>query len=84
MSDIPVSRDPIDLRSILADIDRKRAEAQKFAAEMHKLTAETLKLGAEARKFDRERWLIVVGAVGGVAGMIAAIVTAAKTMGWIG
>jgi hypothetical protein len=68
----------------IAQIQRNQEETRKFAAEMHKLTAETLKLAAEARKFDRERWLIVVGAIGGVAGMIAAIVTAAKSMGWIG
>lgn len=39
------------------------------------------KLAAEAGKFNRERWLILVGAVGGVAALLAALVTMAKTSG---
>lgn len=70
------ARDPIDLRAVLGQIDRDRAETLKFLAEQ-------TKLAAEARKFDRERWLLLVGAFGGIAGMIAAGVTAAKALGWI-
>ncbi len=62
--------DQLNLREQIVRIDRNIAETQKFFA--------------EARKFDRERWLILVGAFGGVAGMIAAGVTAAKALGWLG
>lgn len=59
MSDIPISpRDPIDLRAILARIDRDLAE--------------NAKLLAEARKFNRERWIVPLTAILSVFGIIVA------------
>jgi hypothetical protein len=50
MSDIPADwRGQLDLRAELARIDRDRAETQK--------------LFAEARKFNRDPWFLVVGAI---------------------
>lgn len=56
MSDSPADwRDQLDLRKELAHIDRDRAE--------------TLKLLAEARKFNRDPWFLILGAI------IAAVAT---------
>jgi len=58
MSDIPDRfRDPLDLRAIIAKIDRDRAEDQKLQEETKKFVAEQRKLIAEASKLDRDRWL---------------------------
>jgi hypothetical protein len=67
---------PPDLQEQIARIARTQAERDKFAAEQRKLSEEALKL-------HRERWLLIVGAVGEFAGLLAAMVTAAKTLGWI-
>ena len=57
MSDIPTDwRDRLDLRAEIARIDRERAETQKFAAEQNKLSA-------EARKFNRDPWFLIAGAI---------------------
>lgn len=45
MSDAP--RELIDIRAIVAGIDRDREEAQKFIAEQRKLIAESSKLNRE-------------------------------------
>jgi hypothetical protein len=42
-------RDPLDLRAVLAKIDRDRAETEK--------------LFAEARKFNRDPWFLIFGAI---------------------
>ncbi len=47
--------DPIDIRAIIARIDRDQAETGKFAAEQRKLTAEQSKLTAEQNKFWAEQ-----------------------------
>lgn len=66
MSDIPVSpRDPIDLRAILARIDRDLAENAK-------LLAEATKLNAEGRKFNRDWWIVPITIVGGIAAAVIA------------
>lgn len=68
---------PLDLRAIVACIDRDlmeagklRQETQKFVAEHDKLIAEEAKLRSEARKLDRDRWiapwLAITGLVGGI------------------
>ncbi len=49
-------REDLDLRAVIADIDRKRAETQNFAAEQRKLTA-------EATKFNRDPWMLIAGAI---------------------
>jgi hypothetical protein len=71
-----MSETTLNLREQIARIDLAIAESHKFAAEQRKLSA-------EASKFDRERWLILVAALSAFAGMIAATVTLAKTMGWL-
>jgi len=52
-------------QALLIELDRKRAETEKFVAEQRKLIAEAekfadeqRKLAAEAQKFDRERRLL--------------------------
>lgn len=55
MSDQTPYRDPIDIREQIARIDRNLAETQK--------------LFAEARKFNRDPWFLILGAI------IAAIAT---------
>jgi hypothetical protein len=72
MSDIPADYcDQLDLRGIIAQIDRDRAETrklqgetEKFVSEQHKLIAEAAqlnveqyKLTAEAAKLNRDLWL---------------------------
>lgn len=92
MSD--TTRDPIDIRAIVARIDRDIAEAAKFAVEQHKLAAEQnklwseqAKLSAEAMKLHRDRllspWLIVVAMAGAVGGIIAGAAAIARLLGWI-
>jgi hypothetical protein len=70
----------LNMRDVLARIDRQQAETQKFVAEQRKLIA-------EADKLTRDRWLApvvavasVVAAVGGVVAGAAAI---ARLAGWI-
>ena len=63
MSDIPADyRAQLDLREQIARIDRQREETLKFTAEQHKLMA-------EERKFNRDPWFLIIGAI------IAAIAT---------
>ncbi len=80
MSDVPVT--PVDMRAILARIDRDlaesgklREESNKFTAEQHKLTQEARKLDAEHDKLRRDRnlapWLIAASLSGGV---VAAVI----------
>jgi hypothetical protein len=63
MSDLPADdRDRIDLRSILAEIDRKRAETQKRQEETQKFVAAQHQLMAEGKKFNRDPWMLIAGA----------------------
>lgn len=55
MSDGP-PRAHLDLREQIARIDRSLAET-------HKLLAEAGKLTAEGRKFNRDPWFLVIGAI---------------------
>lgn len=58
MSDVPADyRDQLDLRGIIAQIDRDRAETRKLQGETEKFVAEQHKLIAEAAKLNRDRWL---------------------------
>jgi hypothetical protein len=76
MSDLPAGyRDQLDLRAVIAQIDRNRAEsmklqeeAQKFVSEQHKMMAEAAKLAAEEPKLNRDRWLAPVLAIAAVIG----------------
>lgn len=64
MSDVPVGQ--LDLREQIARIDRNLAETQK--------------LFAEARKFNRDPWFLIVGAV--VAAVISRLPEILKALGW--
>ncbi len=58
MSDIPADyREQLDLRGVIAQIDRDRAETRKRQGEPEKHEPEQHKLIAEAAKLDRDRWL---------------------------
>ena len=67
--------------SRLADVtlDRMIAETNKLVAESIKMMAEAAKLAAEGRKPKRDvsvaPWQLVLAGIGGVAGLLAAIVT---------
>ena len=67
----------LDLQEQIIRIDRAIAETQKFQSESDKLRAEERKL---RRDTVIAPW---VAAVGGVAGLIAAAITAAKALGWM-
>ena len=67
----------LDIREQIIRIDRAIAETQKFQSESDKLRAEERKL---RRDTVIAPW---VAAVGGVAGLIAAAITAAKALGWL-
>ena len=80
MSDLPA--DSLDLRAVLARIDRDLAESAKLRGETEKFVAEQRKLAAEARKFDRERWLAPVLAIAAVVGgLLGAATFIARLMG---
>ena len=84
MSDAALSP---DLQEQFARIFLAQEETRKYAAEQHKLAAETIKLAAEARKIDKDSrfapWQAAVAVTGGVAGLLAALVTALKAFGVI-
>jgi cytoskeletal protein RodZ len=57
MSDIPVdTRTRLDLDELVARIERQQEETRKFVAEQHKLMA-------EAKKFGRDPWFLLIGAL---------------------
>jgi hypothetical protein len=65
MSTEPPEEAPLDMRAILARIDRDLAESDE-------LRAETRKFVAEANKMTWDRWLApIVVIVGGIGGGIA-------------
>lgn len=81
------SRTPLELDRLVAETNKLVAESSKMVREAVKLSAEAAKLDAETRKLDRDLryapWLLGVAATGGVVGAIAAVITAAKSFGFI-
>ena len=70
MSDIPADyRERLDLRAEIARIDRDRTEGQKVQEETRKFVTEQHTLMAEARKFGRDPYFLLIGA------LIAAVAT---------
>ena len=65
----------LDMRQILAQIDRTQAETRKLLAEQVKLTA-------EAAKFNRERFLAPAVALAATLGAIATVTPA--IVKWLG
>jgi hypothetical protein len=81
---MPADQGNLDLRTVLAQLDRLREETLKFTAEQHKLMAERSKLDAETRKLDRDRWLAPWLAIAGLLGGVLTIgVTVARAFHWI-
>jgi hypothetical protein len=70
VSDIPTDyREQLDLRAVIASIDRNRAETQK--------------LYAEGRKFNRDWWIVpltVLGAI--IAAITARLPEILNALGW--
>ena len=66
-----MSDQALDIRDIVARIDRNMAEADKFRAEQQKLYS-------ERDKFDRDRWIIPLVAILGGLGPILGVV-----IGWL-
>lgn len=64
MSDIPLSA-ALDTHTILAKLDRDRAETEK-------LFAEAIKLRAEGRKFNRDLWIVPFTIIGAIIAAIMA------------
>lgn len=65
MSDLPTDyRGQLDLRAIIARIDRDRADSEKLRVEGDKLRA-------EREKFNRDPWLLILAAL--IAGFAAVI-----------
>ena len=66
MSDLPTDyRDQLDLRAVIAQIDRNRAETQKLFAEQNKLVA-------EGRKFNRDWWIVPLTVLGAILAAVVA------------
>jgi uncharacterized protein YegJ (DUF2314 family) len=82
---------PIDLRAIIAELERDRAETQKLYAEASKMNAETFKLNAETfklnsegHKFNRDIWIVLLtGVLAVVAGVIARGPEILTALGWV-
>lgn len=69
MSEIP---EDINIRDILARIDRQQAETQKLMRELEKFVAEQHKLIAEGRKYNRDFWVVPFTIIGAIIAAIAA------------
>jgi hypothetical protein len=69
-------RELLDLRAVIAGIDRDRAESQKLQEEREKFIAEQHKLMAEGNRFNRDKWIVPLTAVLSVFGIIVAAVIA--------
>ena len=65
MSGQPVER--LNLREQVARIDDTLSRIERQQEETHKFVAEQHKLMAEAKKFGRDPWFLVIGAI--IAGM---------------
>jgi hypothetical protein len=75
MSDIPIDyRGRLDLADLVSRIERQQEETRKFAAEQHKLTA-------EAKKFGRDPWFVLAGAL--LAAAVARLDVIARILGWL-
>jgi hypothetical protein len=86
MSDIPTDyRGQLDLRAVIAKIDRDRAETQKLQQASEKFVAEQRKLTAKSLKLARDRWLAPwLAVVGLIGGLITIASTIARWKGWGG
>ncbi len=74
MSDIPAGyRERLDLDELVARIERQQEVTRKFVAEQHKLMA-------DAKKFGRDPWMLVIGAI--VAGVFTRLPEILHAMGW--
>ena len=87
MSDSP-GRDLIDIRALVAEIDRNRAETLKLQGETEKFVAEQRKLMAEGNKYNRDRWILpltvlitVAGSI--IVGVIVSLPTYLRMFGWV-
>jgi hypothetical protein len=57
MSEAPAGwRTSLELDELVSRIERQQEETRKFVAEQHKLMA-------EARKFNRDPWMLIAGAI---------------------
>jgi hypothetical protein len=76
-----------DPRTAAVNMDDVVAETHKLVAESAKFVAEAAKLNAEERKLRRDAsvapWQISVAAIGGIAGAVAAAITAARALGFL-
>ena len=75
MSGTPTTPDQLELQEQIARITRMNAETGKLQEETLKLVSEAHKLAAEARKLNRDHglapWLVIVGVVGGMLGILS-------------
>jgi len=66
----------LNIKDILARIDRQQEETRKFVSEQHKLMAEANKFTAESAKLTRDRdlapWQLLLAALGAGAAVFAA------------
>jgi hypothetical protein len=64
MSDVPADyRDRLNLREQVARIDDMLSRVERQQEETRKFVAEQHKLMAEAKKFGRDPWMLVIGAI---------------------
>ncbi len=73
-----IPRGAFGFREQLARIDRALAETEKFRAEQRKLTREATKLERDRRLSP---WLVVVGVLGSIGGIIAGVSAVLRLLG---
>lgn len=86
MSDVPLNdADRLNMRKLLARIDRQREEALTFSARQRRLIAEALKRSAEEVKLRRERtmapWQFAAALIGAGAALFGAGAAFLKLVG---
>jgi hypothetical protein len=73
VSDVPADyRDRLNLREQVARIDDALSRIERQQAETGKFVAEQHKLMSEAKKFNRDPWFLLIGALGAVLAAIIA------------
>lgn len=74
------TQNDLNMRDVLARIDRQLAESAKLREETNKFVAEQHKLNAEAEKLTRDRWLAPVVTIASVIAAVGASFAAFGTL----
>jgi uncharacterized protein (UPF0335 family) len=81
VSDLPADyRDRLNLREQVARIDEMISRIERQQEETRKFVSEQHKLMAEAKKFGRDPWMLVIGAV--IAGLFTRLPEILRALGY--